>query len=68
MSTTSKTCRNCSIEKETKDYYKTKSKSYADSLLHWCKKCVAEYRKERRVLATKPSFKVELKEITYSFD
>jgi hypothetical protein len=37
-------------------------------MLNWCKKCVAEYRKERRVLATKPSFKIELKEITYSFD
>lgn len=65
---TTKTCRNCSVEKDAKDYYKTKAKSYPDNLLHWCKKCIAEYRKERRVLATKPSFKIELKEIVYSFD
>jgi hypothetical protein len=63
-----KVCRNCSIEKEAKDYYKTKSKSYPDSMLNWCKICVADYRKERRVLATKPSFKVEVTEITFSFD
>jgi hypothetical protein len=63
-----KVCRICSVEKEAKDYYKTKSKSYPDNMLNSCKKCIAEYRKERRVLATKPSFKIEVKEITYSFD
>jgi len=63
-----KVCRICNVEKEAKDYYKTKSKSYPDNMLNSCKKCVAEYRKERRVLAIKPSFKIELKEITYSFD
>lgn len=63
-----KICSNCSQEKELQEYYKTKNKSYPTGLLNWCKKCVAEYRKERRVLAVKPSFKVEVKEITYSFD
>ena len=63
-----KTCSNCNKEKELTEYYKTKNKSYPTGLLNWCKICVAEYRKERRVLATKPSFKVEVKEITYSFD
>jgi hypothetical protein len=63
-----KVCRICNLEKESKEYYKTKNKSYPDSMLNSCKKCVAEYRKERRVLVTKPSFKVEVKEITYSFD
>jgi len=63
-----KVCRICSVEKEAKDYYKTKSKSYPDNMLNSCKKCIAEYRKERRVLAIKPSFKIEVKEITYSFD
>ena len=63
-----KMCSKCSVEKELKEYYKTKNKSYPIGVLNSCKKCVAEYRKERRVLATKPSFKIELKEITYSFD
>ena len=63
-----KLCRICSLEKEPKDYYKTKNKSYPDSMLNTCKKCVAQYRKERRVYVDKPSFKIELKEITYSFD
>ena len=63
-----KTCRNCNIEKDIKEFYKTKNKSYPDSLLHQCKKCIAVYRKERRVLAEKPVFKIENREFTLSFD
>jgi len=63
-----KICKSCNSEKETKDFYKTKSKSYPDSLLNSCKACIKEYRKERRVYAEKPSFSIERKEIIYSFD
>lgn len=63
-----KTCRSCNIEKEIKEFYKTKSKSYPDSLLHQCKKCISEYRKERKVYAEKPIFKVEKREIILTFD
>lgn len=63
-----KTCRNCNVEKEIKEFYKTKNKSYPDSLLHHCKKCISEYRKERRVYSDKPVFKVENREITLIFD
>jgi len=64
----SKICRNCNLDLEFSNFYKTKSKSYCDSMLNWCKKCIKEYRKERRVYADKPSFVIERKEITYSFD
>jgi hypothetical protein len=63
-----KTCRDCGIEKEIKEFYKTKNRSYPDSLLHQCKKCISEYRKQRKVYAVKPSFKIVSKEIIFSFD
>lgn len=63
-----KLCRNCRIEKDEKDFYKTKSKSYPDSHLHQCKSCIKEYRKEKRVYSEKPVFKVENKELTLIFD
>ena len=63
-----KICRNCNTQKEAKEYYKTKSKSYSDSLLNWCKVCIKEYRKERRIYAEKPSFSIEKKDITYDFN
>jgi hypothetical protein len=63
-----KLCRNCNEEKELKDFYKTKNRAYPDSLLHHCKVCISEYRKHRRIYVEKPSFKVEKKEIIFSFD
>ena len=63
-----KICRNCNLEKEDKEFYKTKSTSYSDSMLNQCKSCIKEYRKQRRILVEKPSFTIEKKEITYSFD
>jgi hypothetical protein len=63
-----KICKNCNVEKEPKDYYKTKSKSYPDSLLNWCKVCIKDYRKERRVYAEKPTFTIEKKEYTFQFN
>ena len=63
-----KICRNCNLEKDLKDFYKTKNPAYPDSFLHHCKKCISDYRKQRRVYSQKPSFLVELKEITFSFD
>ena len=63
-----KTCRNCNIEKDIKEFYKTKNKSYPDSLLHQCKKCISDYRKERRQISDKIVFKVEKREITLTFD
>ena len=64
----SKICRNCNQELETTQFYKTKSKSYPDSMLNWCKGCIKEYRKEKRVYVEKPSFSIERKQIIYSFD
>ena len=61
-------CLNCNQEKESKDFYKTKNKAYPDSLLNQCKKCVLEYRKERRVYVEKPAFTIVQKEVVYSFD
>lgn len=63
-----KQCRNCLKEKEMKEFYKTKSKSYPDSLLHHCKSCVSDYRKERRTYSEKPVFKVQNGEFILSFD
>jgi hypothetical protein len=61
-------CSNCNQEKESKEFYKTKNKAYPDSLLNQCKKCVSEYRKERREYVVKPAFKIEKREVIYSFD
>jgi len=63
-----KSCRNCNEDKELKDFYKTKNRAYPDSFLHHCKVCISEYRKQRRVYSDKPLFKVEKKEIIFSFD
>ncbi len=63
-----KQCRTCKEDKEDKDFYKTKNKSYSDSLLNSCKICISKYRKERREYSIKPLFKKEIKEIIFSFD
>ena len=63
-----KICKNCNIECDISGFYKTKNKSYPDSLLSWCKKCISKYRKERRIKAVKPEFCVIVKDITFSFD
>jgi hypothetical protein len=66
--TPNKVCRNCQETKDVKDFYKTKNKAYIDNLLHWCKKCISKYRKEKRVCAPKATFMIEKKEIVFSFD
>jgi hypothetical protein len=63
-----KLCRNCNTEQEEIKFYKTKNKAYPDSLLNWCKSCISEYRKEKRVKVERPFFKVEEKEIIFHFD
>ena len=63
-----KTCRTCNEEKDEKEFYKTKSKSYPDSLLHQCKKCISDYRKERKVYISKPEFKCVKGDFIVSFD
>jgi hypothetical protein len=63
-----KVCRACNEEKDETEFYKTKNKSYPDSLLHQCKKCISDYRKQRKVQFEKPTYKFEKKEIIMSFD
>lgn len=64
----SKICRNCNLELDYVNFYKTKNKSYSDNMLNWCKSCIKEYRKMKRVPVPRPEFSIEKKEIIYSFD
>jgi hypothetical protein len=63
-----KQCRNCLKDLHVSRFYKTKSKSYPDSLINWCKVCISLYRKEKRIKVIKPSFKIEDRELTMDFD
>ena len=44
----SKTCRVCNNSKDESNFYRTKSTSYPDSHLNWCKECIKDYRRKKR--------------------
>jgi hypothetical protein len=50
-------------------FYKSKnSKSYPDGRIEWCKKCMTEYKKKKKIEVIKPVYKVVNGEIWFHFD
>jgi hypothetical protein len=64
-----KYCKKCVRFLELEDFYKTKNKSYIDGHIDWCKLCIYEYRKSKKVeKKEEPLFFMEQKEIIIHFD
>lgn len=64
-----KTCKNCNISLDIDSYYKTiNSKAYPDNRINWCKDCMRQYKKEKRVKKEKPCYSIEQVELTMTFD
>ena len=64
-----KYCKKCIRFLDLQDFYKTKNKSYIDGHIDWCKSCLYEYRKSKKVeKKEEPLFFMEKKEIIIHFD
>ena len=64
-----KYCKKCIRFLDLEDFYKTKNKSYIDGHIDWCKSCLYEYRKSKKVeKKEEPLFFREQKEIIIHFD
>ena len=65
-----KFCKKCNNFLELTNFYKTKNtKNYLDGHIDWCKKCLKDYRSEKKkVKDDKPMFYVEKKDLTMSFE
>ena len=64
-----KYCKKCVKFLDLNNFYKTKNKSYIDGHIDWCKGCLYDYRKSKKVeKKEEPLFFMEKKEIVIHFD
>ena len=64
-----KYCKKCIRYLELENFYKTKNKTYIDGHIDWCKSCLYEYRKSKKVeKKEEPLFFMEKKEYVIHFD
>jgi len=64
-----KYCKKCTMLQPIELFYRTKNnKSYPDGRISWCKNCMKEYKKAKRVIDIKPIYKIENGCFIYEFD
>lgn len=65
-----KFCKKCNKFLELLNFYKTKNtKSYIDGHIDWCKSCLYDYRKSKKVeKKDEIKFYMEKREILMTFD
>jgi len=67
--TINKYCKKCNALCSVERFYKSKNnRSYPDGRIDWCKSCMSEYKKSKKVYDTKPIYKVIKGDITFEFD
>jgi hypothetical protein len=69
MSSAVKYCKKCNTLCSVEKFYKSKNnKSYPDGRIDWCKGCMSEYKKTKKVNDVKNVYKVVEGEIWFHFD
>lgn len=69
MTEAMKYCKKCNTLCSVKKFYKTKnSKAYPDGTIDWCKTCMSEYKKSKKIKIDKPSYRIEQGIFTFVFD
>jgi hypothetical protein len=64
-----KYCKKCNILCSMEKFYKTKnSKSYPDGRIDWCKSCMSQYKKSKKVNDVKQVYRIEHGLFVFDFD
>lgn len=67
--TINKYCRKCNMLCSMEKFYKSKNnKSYPDGRIDWCKSCMSQYKKSKKVYDIKPIYKIEKGNFVFDFD
>ncbi len=69
MTESLKYCKKCNILCSIEKFYKSKNnRAYPDGRIDWCKSCMSQYKKDKKVYDVKPMYRIELGEFTFNFD